>query len=884
MKIVSEHARRLSVAQEIHRLMQPSRLLQFVVLTCWLIGVPCLGQEEIDSEALSASIGTAGAYRYQSGSWGVLSVRGENATESDAEALVSVFLGKDTLNQFARRFWVPSGARRLAWLPIRVPQTIPADQNSLEVSALHLIESAAGPAFERRSGEPIITDSLFALDAAKEVRVGLILRRNRPDDPDLTKVLDDDAFELLDLTRTISRCEAPAMVLHDQFLPPYPEAYDGLDQLFVCGEQLLADSGALSAIRTWLVRGGRMWVMLDRTSLDVLDAVLGNASTCQIVDRVELNDFVIETPGLAMRNEESRERWVSEEPVDFVRVLADSVEVHSHIDGWPAAFSWKVGRGQLLATTLSPRGWRHESSEFDDLPDGIPDSGPTRALAELAGQYHAARPRGLLEESKAEISPILQEQIGYEIPSRSLAGSILGANFGVLLGLAVWLTRRHKLEHLAWVIPAATVSTAILLILVGSSQTSQVPPTAAVVQLVNVASETNEARSTSLISLFSSTTSELLLESPSSSSSQPDVTNLAGVTKRTVWDDSQSVQWENIDVASGSVRSVVSQANVTLTEPIRARGTFGPEGFSGTLHGAHLLGSSSEAVIAWPPSPNTAVEFTSDSRFVCGEADVMAGAQYIRGGLLTDQQRRHQEIYRLVLDPADNLVYPERSTLFVWGKPQQIGVSIPEEFETIGSALYAIPLEIERMPKGSDFVIPSSFIRMENAAGRWGVSGVYDARKGKWREDATAPTDALFRFVLPSQILPCRVTKATLRLKVHAPSRRVDLTALSAGEKVSLQQRESPSGIIELVVEQPELLEIDRDGGILFGVSVSQTAQQIEALQGGEGKTKRNAPGGDLAAEDRKQIEDADQKIVEATSFEPWQIDYLRIQVAGEAL
>jgi len=883
MKMVSERARQRA-AQEILRSMQPSHLFWIVLLACWLVGGPCVGQEETDLKTLSASIGTAGAYRYQPGSWGVLSVRGKNTTESDAEALVSVFLGKDTLNQFARRFWVPSGARRLTWLPIRIPPTIPADQDSLQVSALHLVDSAAGLAVERRSGEPIITDSLFALDAAKELRVGLILRRNLPDDPNVTDVPDDDAVELLDLTRTISRCEAPAMVLHDQFLPPYPEAYDGLEQLFVCGDRLLADSGAIPAIRTWLVRGGRMWVMLDRTSLDVLDAILGNASTCQMVGRVELNDFVIETPGLALKNEESRERWVSEEPVEFVRVLADSVEVHSHIDGWPAAFSWKVGRGQLLATTLSPRGWRHESSEFDDLPDGIPDSGPTRALAELAGQYHADRPRGLLEESKAEINPILQEQIGYEIPSRGLAGSILAANFGVLLGLAVWLNRRRKLEHLAWVIPAATVSTAILLILVGSSQTSQVPPTAAVFQLVDVASETNEARSTSLISLFSSTTSELLLESPPSSSSQPDVTNLIGVVKRTVWDDSQSMRWENINLAPGSVRSVASQTSVALSEPIRARGTFGPAGFSGTLDGAHLLGSPSDAVIAWPPSPNTAVEFTSDSRFVCGEADVMAGAQYIRGGLLTDQQRRQQEIYRLVLDPADNLVYPERSTLFVWGRPQQIGVSIPEEFETIGSALYAIPLEIQRMQKGSHFVIPSSFIRIENAAGRWGVSGVYDARKGEWREDATAPTDAMFRFVLPSQILPCRVTRATLRLKVHAPSRHVNLTALSAGERVSLQQRESPSGIIELAVEQPEQLEIDRAGGILFGVSVSQTAQQSELLQGGEGKTKRKALVGDLEAEVRKQIEDADKKNVEATSFEPWQIDFLRIQVAGEAL
>jgi hypothetical protein len=819
-------------------------------------------QSEPDASPIDVQIGRAGIDRYQRGKWSVVGVRGTNATETDQDVVVSVYLDRDSRARFGRRFWIPGRAVRKTWLPIRPSPQLPPDQRTLDVSKLHFVDSGSGQILNRKSDSLLIQQSTFTLDWNSR-RTGMISRLPGPGTVPPQKQLDEDAGELVILTRLLNGEDRVLVDLEDRFLPPYPESYAGLDQLVISGDQLLGDSAGLSAVRSWLARGGQMWIMLDRVSLDTVEALLGNAASVAIVDRIELTKFTLETPTLSLEREEATETWESELPVEFVRVLVDGAEIHSRIDGWPAAFSMPFGSGRVTFTALGPRGWMYEGMQSSDTGGAPAAPRGTRVLARSMQQLRTDE-----AFDPAQVTPLVTEQIGYRVPSRNLAGFILGLNCVVLAVAGGWFAKRQQLEHLAWAVPATVILSTGALVLIGALNSASVPATAATFQLLDICSETNEAHGTTLVALYSPVGQDLALESERSGSVLPDLTETAGVVKQAVWNDEGRGRWEGIRLPNGAVRVAQARENYVLTESIRALGQFGPQGLEGSLNGSQGIGAPADALLSFPPSPNTTVKFTTDNRFVCGEEEVLVANEYITGSLLSDEQQRRQLIYRQLLDPSDERQYPLRSTLFFWGQSNEPTIALPATFRAITSTLYAIPVRIQPTPRRSKFVVPSAFVRMENAGGQWGYSMAYLPREGKWREGYTATTDSMFRFVLPPQVLPCRIDRATIKLSLHAPSREVVITGWSAGQKVPIRQLESRRDVLEFAVDQPELLEVDSAGGLLFGVTVSKTKEQIAEAQ----------------REEAGSFEDDGQDRSNKSHNSKWQINYLRVQVAGETL
>jgi hypothetical protein len=138
----------------------------------------------------------------------------------------------------------------------------------------------------------------------------------------------------------------------------------------------------------------------------------------QVVDRVQLDRFELESVDLVKR-ERIKEPCDFEDPVDFVRIVHSSRDVVSWVDGWPAAFWVPFGEGEVLITTLGPRGWRAPKTER-----------PTIALQTIAGRLFANR-EGRVDPQAFQSS--LQQQIGYRVPSRSIAMSVLGGYCFALL-------------------------------------------------------------------------------------------------------------------------------------------------------------------------------------------------------------------------------------------------------------------------------------------------------------------------------------------------------------------------------------------------------------------------------------------------------------------
>ncbi|MCA9121552.1 MAG: hypothetical protein H6822_13220 [Planctomycetaceae bacterium] len=828
------------------------------------------GQTGVDSGEVRLSIAPGGLRRYERGCWSVLAVSASNGGDEAAEATLSVFLEKDTRQQFTRQLWLPAHSNRKTWLPIHTPLGIASDQTILHASSLNIVSSADGVSLSRRSGEELIPESFLPLDPI-ERHFAMIGSRSLPGHPESDSSRDDAAYEAAVEVKMLYDGDRKIINLAEHLLAPYPDAYDALDQLLICSDRIAEDSGGVAALRNWIARGGHAWIMLDLVTVETVRTLIGNAISCGVVDRVELTDFTIETPAARAVGADPLESWSAEDPVEFVRVLTDFGDVYSSIDGWPAAFSIPFGNGRVFITTLAARGWRYQFDEFADRTDANRrTSGPTDALRNLASIFNT-QPIGESVLSD-DLKPVLSEQLGYRVPSRRVAALILGLNSAVIVAAGVWLARREKLEHVSWVVVTVTTISAIVLVAIGSANTSSIPATSSILRLANVDSDTHEVYSDALAAFYSPDTVPLPLEINLTGVAEPDVQDLIGVAKRVNWDDDGRTRWENVDVASGSVRFIRARESVVLDNPIRAQATFGHHGLEGRVTGIEQLGTLSDAIIAAPPAPNSDAQIDVRGSFRAGPNDVLAESEYVSGGMLSDEQQRRQTIYRQILAPTQQNAYPQRPTLLVWGDAFSLGLSSPDTFSQTGSTLYAVPLDIGRTLPKQPFLVPSTFIRVSTATSKHGASAVYNPRTGRWMKGVTQPTQSFFRFLLPREVVPCKVQRVEITLKVHAPSRTVELTGLRDGQQVVVESYENPSGVLTLTVDDPDLLSLDEAGGLHFGVDVSPTTHQREA------KSIKDEP---IREVYQTGVPNSSDKAFEHST---WQIDYLRLQASGETL
>ena len=830
------------------------------------------GQDPADT-GVRLSLSSNGVDRYSPGKWSTFGVNAENRSDVDREATISVSLGSDKHRQFARRLRLRAGTKRSTWLPIRPPEAMDPTASALRASTVKIVHTEHGDVVARGLNETMVTESLFPV-AGLHPQTGTIL--DTPDTSiDMYAPHDDDALDLIIAGRQSAFADPVMVSLHGKFLPPYAQAYDGLDQIVVCGNDALADSAAAAAIRAWLARGGRLWFMLDLVRPETVQAVLGDAIPYEVVDRVELTSFTFNTPSAVERREDPLESRETERAIEFVRVLTDSAQVHSTIDDWPAAFSVPFGIGEVLFTTLGARGWRYEHYPFADASLATtPTSGDTRAFRGIAANFF--RPREIEPVDRATLDPILANLIGYEVPSRGLAGFLLAGNFIAILAAGFWCVRRECLERMAFILPAITVVSAALFVLLGRTNASSVPASAAVFEFAMVSPGTQEVFTSTVASLYTPDGADLPLTHDVFDLAEP-LTGKDEAKTRTVLGTSEKILWEGTRVAPGAVRLADGRHIAPLATGLQARGRFAEQGFVGRIVGANNIEAPSDALIARSPAPAVTTDFIDGNRFVCTEEDVLAEGEYIQGTLLSDEQGRRQDVYRKLLDPVAAPSYPRLPTLLVWGARHGTHLSVPDTFQVQGSILYSIPLTIERTAPGESFLVPSSFVRIEQG-GRFGSSSVYNRRSGQWAVKPTAATDSWFRFVVPSQVQPCRIDEATLTVKVHAPSRSFEFCALAQGEKVTVETRENPSGIVTFVLAAAEHLQPLDDGSLVFGLRVNPTEQQQQRLKRlGSADAKVVAPDSSPGPGSAKRAE-------LAYDNSTWQIDYMRLRVKGTTL
>lgn len=847
--------------------------LHTIFLTCLVAagfsGEMIVAQTATQQGSVRAAIEPGGMRRFEPGKWAALSLRATNESDEEAYGTLSVFLDRDTRMQFTRRYWMPADSNRRTWLPIRTPESVDNNQNILNASVLNLVGSGDAATLNRnKSDSRMIGETLLALDPPG-LNTGMITKRPLLGESTIRPTV-DEVYETAVAVRMMYDGERTISNLFDRYLAPYPEAFDALDQIVVSNDRIVADSGGVAAVRNWIARGGHAWIMVDLVDIETVRSLIGNAVPYEVIDRVELNEFTIEGSGSEQASLAPQETWIAEEPVDFVRVALNSGEVYSSIDSWPASFSIPFGNGRVFFTTLGARGWRYQFDRFAEPVDhGRPTSGPTRALRLLGGKLNQVSPPQTLGES---VKPILMEQVGYRVPSRNVAALLLGLSCSVIAIAGIWLARRKQLDWFAWVVPIGTVVPAIVLIAIGSANTSSIPATSSVLRLANVSGETNEIHADTLAAFYSPDTVELPLEVDLSGAITPDLQDLSGVAKRGVWNDDGHGRWEQVPVASGSVRFVRARESIVLANPIRAQATFGPDGLEGRIVGADQLGSMGDSIIAAPAAPPSDVRIQPEGTFQVVADETLSEGEFITEAILSSSQQHRQIVYRDVFAPRENGFYPQRTTLFVWGDSKSFGLNIPDPFQPTGATLFAIPVDIGRTLPGQRFLVPATFVGVSNSSKRIGRSLVFNSTTGKWLEDAVSESESFLQFAMPRAVLPCRIDKAQLALKIHAPSRTVEVTGIKNDMPVVMETRKSPSGILTISVDDPELLQLNENGALQFGVNISQTDAQIAAAKQIAASNQSRRPG------------DSEQqnKRLDSTQITPWQIEYLRLQASGE--
>lgn len=762
------------------------------------------GQEGVEASSVGASMGIR---RLAPGRWGMVKVEVYNTSEQDGSVEAEVFFRGYGEQRFAREVWVPARGTRTSWIPVHVP----ADASGGALEVVGRSGGRADPSKQSVTPIPLVSNPLtvaFLTDSPAETPAG--------------EQTEDPAYEAVLAMRGARGLDRNLAMVHDHLLPPTFEGWNVIDYAVVAGDRLADDSAGQVAMRQWIAAGGRVWLQLNRMSPDTARRLLGDAFRVEVVDRVPLTRFRVSGPGV----EESAPEREFEEPVELIRAFVEGAEIMHEVDGWPASFVIPFGYGEVIVTTLDAHGWMRlrgpDDPQFSDplvytkymatdpmrrLTDRLFRSDPPPALpASLQGDY-------------------LTERIGYRIPDRGVVLMILlgfCGSIGVFGGI---LIRRQRLEHLAWLTILAALLSAGSVVGMGWTGRQAVPPTVAQAQLVRVIPQTGDYVASGMIARFEPDQKPVSLQSFSGWRIDPTMPDLAGQIRRFVWTDLNEWHWRGTDLPPG-VRMLSTHATGPLSAPVQAVGRFGSDGFSGRLDAGPFT-AASDALVAAPFAPPLAANLRTDGSFRAAPNDLLADGQFLSDALLSEEQRRRQEMYAAWFAARRESESPQVPMLMAWAEPIAGAFEWPDGVQQTGATLLSVPLTIERTPPDTPVTIPSSMLDVRAVVGPQGQSRAFDNKTRSWISPNTQASTTRLRFQMPAAVLPMNVSRATFTMECNVPSRAVELFAVSGASRRSLARRSNPSGVVSITIDEAELLRLDERGGLLIDIEVGPMSGEV---------------------------------------------------------
>ena len=759
-----------------------------------------------------------GVSRYQPGVWGSLAITVSNRSDQPREVLVATYFEENPLLHYGRRVWIPPRSILETTYPIQPPAK-PRNPKQLEFRTLMQADGTEPDSWSRAEDGARVYDGVLPLSDSRSV-TGFVGDRHG-----------DELRQNLASTARVNRDLRKSLVgFHDKFFPANSELLQGMDQVVICTDRLHSDPAGTAALRRWIQAGGYAWIMLDQVQPETVTSLLGDAFDTHIVDRVSLTSILLTGEQGKSRTPAESEPREFEEPIPLVRVVPGDVDLEYSINGWPAAYWYQVGNGRVLITTLGARAWIRDRRDSDTQGRDLNFETPFVALAPLATlatQFFENKPEYPLKNE--DLKPFLAEQIGYAILSRQQILGILGG-LSLFLLLAGWfLTRRHRGEHLGWLAPFGALATAGVLIWLGSENRQQVPPTLATAQLVQLVPGADDVNLRGMLAAFNSQESTQAIGSASNGMFFPDMSGLEGRTRRMVWTDLDDWNWEQLRLPPG-VRNAPFQYYGPLKSTPSAVAKFTATGLQGRFASGGFQ-NVEDLVIALPKQRALWTEMQEDGSFLSGPDRVLAKNQYIGDALLSDKQRRRQQIYQKLLTYKRGTLFPSAPMLLAWADPLDLKFSFPDTTRSVGSALLSIPLTIQPTPPDTHIQIPSAFLVFRSTGGpnNQSASSAYSNLNGEWIKSRRA-SRSHFRFQLPAEVLPIQLDRAQLTMHIDASSREVSVNGVLGETVTPLKTISSPVGRITVDIDQAAGLELDEKGGLTVGIYVGDHEKKSEDI------------------------------------------------------
>lgn len=806
-----------------------SRFLALLLL--WLEIVASAASPAQDAPPTASDVvchvgGPDGARRYRQGRWGLVEVLAINRTDRVAEAESVTWFVDDPALQFSRRVVVPARAMLRTTSPLRIPELPNTAARYVDFVSQQILPAPSdrarkSPQELRMGSHPLLLDTeasavgligdVELLNPTAERKPYHTVYSDWPPEPD------ELVYEMVVAAKCELGMSRSVSIFDAKNLPPDPAVLDVLDALVLSSDRLASDVGGVSAVRDWVLAGGRLWILLSEVQPETVVALLGDAFTTAVVDRVKLThlrwldaqlDPALQTPV----------EMELEQPAELVRVIPEGVTLMYTVNDWPAAFWQRVGAGRVYFTTLSAEAWIRPGTSPSRPPanrQAVASFHPTGPFADFAQSCFDRR--FALDVDPLELQSYLSQQIGYRILSAASVSTLLGSFFVASLLAGCWLHRQGRPEHLLWVLPLFAAIMGLTLVTVAIATRKSVPPTVATVARVTFEPGVSAAHSWGLVSIYNSEASRTTMGAGRGGRFFPDMTAIRDDKRRIVWRDDGDWHWRQLELPAG-VRTAPFERPVSLDAAPDCRARFGPDGLEGTL-GPHPFAALGDAVLAAPHGPRMAVTIRDGAAWTARARDVLSASEYSVEAWRGGAQVRRMAVYdRMFAQPSatDQALAP---VLYAWSDRGETGFEFTQP-RTFYSTLLSTRVRLERSPVGTQVLIPAPFLPYRSVPDPDGrLSSAYSNTTHRWEESKYSVTSWL-RFQVPPQVLPLQVQRATVTLTIRAPSRSVQVLGVDSGKSVELWRLSRPIGTYSIVVDRPDLLKLDPAGGLVIVVRV----------------------------------------------------------------
>ncbi len=670
--------------------------------------------------------------------------------------------------------------------------------------------------------------------------------------------VDDEAVNALSAVRAQAGLGQAMSYLTTRTVPRFGMTWGAADLVAITADRPALDASQRRELRSWLNSGGKLVVFADQVENDAAANLIGEAWNITQVDKVTLTQITFARAG-GQRDEPSYElsakpapfiaSMTTEDPITMARVLAPGWDVHLNVRGWPALLSRTVGRGKVFVVTVGGRAWTAPPVTSAD-GKAVIESGTGAAMEKLSallvpivtiGESSQTLPlvaagkggKGGAKEQRAVREPefgrtYVGQLIGYKIVSRQTVAWIMGGFLGVLVLGGIYWQRKGLGERLGVVGVGVALAASVGLIGLGQKARGPVEPTYAALQQILAQPGLSTARGEAIIGMYSTTNQDVKISGSAGGWLWVDILSQAGDRLAHTTQDLDRWVWSTVPLSDGSTRPATAAVDLALPKAVETDLQFGAEGLTGTIDWPveqpveDLLLATSTANLQTHAKVQGA-----GAEIRIGPGDVLQKDVFFSEGLLSQAQRDRAETFGQLMKTHRF----EQPTILGWSKGLDFKIQTESRppLRRAEDALWFVPLQVRRNDPGDEVVVPWPFVRMQQARFKEAKEELgltfmplYRAEKNEWIQNSM-PSAFMARFLLPTQVLPLKLTAAKLHLNMTAVGRPVRIFTLNKEFKVvELKKLQGPDGaeVVDLPVDQ---LAVDGEGGVLLGFDVQNT-------------------------------------------------------------